>query len=345
MKTARFNLLYLIFLLFVLSSCRTQRMFTTLDVLRPAEVTFSPEVQHVLIVNNSVVQPYNVGHSNFSTFTNTNNPQNISLKFDSAALFIAASLRENLETNQFFNAVSMSQTNMNTSENYYKISPLNKQTVKFLCNLYKSDAIVSLDHVQTTDKLIKNAGSNLSALDVKIDTKWTIHYPTDSASHFKQFTDEFSWEEEKLNNLPDRYDALVDACILTGSNISDRMIPQWGKEDRYFYTPKKSLFVQAMDSVTYRNWPAAIQLWKQAAELTKNSNTKFHAFNNIAIACEIMGDLNNAILYASKAIEIYPYIIIFSSTTEDEIFEMINYYETLKKRKEDARLLDKQLGN
>ena len=123
----------------------------------------------------------------------------------------------------------------------------------------------------------------MSALDVRIDSKWTIHYPTDSVSNFKEFTDEFSWEEKEINKLPNRYDALVDACILAGSNISDRMIPRWDKEERYFYTPKKALFVQAMDSVTYKNWPAAIELWKNASNTSKNYSTRFHAFNNIIL--------------------------------------------------------------
>lgn len=345
MKTINLKLLYFILLLFVLNSCATPRMFTTLDVLHPAEVTFAPEVQNVLIVNNSVVQSENAGHYILNSYLDRYYPASLSLKFDSAALFCAASLRENLESNQFFNSVSMSQTNMNTTGNYYKTSPLTKQTVRFLCNLYNSDAVVSLDHIHTTDIIIKNSGDNLSALDVMIDSKWTIHYPTDSVSNFKNFTDKFSWEEEKINSLPNRYDALVDACILTGSNISDRMIPQWGKEDRYFYAPKKSLFVQAMDSVTYRKWPAAIELWKKASTTSKSSRTKFHAYNNIAIGYEIMGDFDYAMLYASKAIEIYPYIIIFSTTNENRIYELMDYYDTLKNRKEEAKLLDRQLGN
>ncbi len=345
MKT--FKILYLtpLILLLITTSCVSQRMFTTLDVLRPAEVTFNSGVQDVLIVDNSVIQPYNVGHTEMTTPESRNKPANISLKFDSAALFTAASLRENLEAKEFFRSVNMSQTNMNTTNNYYKLSPLNKQTVKFLCGLYKADAIISLEHIQISDNLIKNAGINLNALDVRIDTKWIIHYPTDSASVFKEFSDEFSWEDDKANKLPNRYDALVDACILTGYNISDRLIPRWEKADRYFYAPKKELFVQAMDSLTYKNWPAAINLWQKASESTKNNRLKFEAYNNIAVAYEITGNLNKAMEYASKAVEIFPYMTVFSSSTLDEIYEMIDYYDVLEKRKQEATLLDKQLND
>ena len=345
MKTKILKFILPISLILILSSCVTPRMFTTLDVLRPAEVTFNPEVQNVLIVNNSVVQPYNVGHADIKSSATRNNPVNVSLKFDSAALFCAASLRENLEAKDFFYSVSMSQTNMNTTDNYYRLAPLNKQTVRFLCGLYNADALISLDHIQTEDKSYMNSGNIQSALDVKINTKWTIHYPTDSLSVFKEFSDEFSWDDAQFNKLPNRYDALVDACILTGSNIADRMIPRWEKEDRYFYTPKKQLFVQAMDSLTYKKWQAAIDLWVKASETTKNNKTKFHAYNNIAIAYEIMGNLDKAMNYASKAVETFPNIIAFSSTTLDEIYELLDYYEILKKRKQEAILLDKQLND
>lgn len=342
MKTMNLKHIFPLFLLLILSSCTTPRMFTTLDVLRPAEVTFAPTVQNILIVNNSVVQPENVGH--YIT-RNSNSISNVSLKFDSAALFCAASLRENLEAKEFFNSVSMSQTNMNTTNNYYKLTPLTNQTVRFLCNLYNVDAVISLDHIQTSDNLVRYAENNSSALDVQIDTKWTIHYPKDSASRLKEFSDEFSWEDASEKNLPSRYNALVDASILTGSNIAERMIPRWEKEDRYFFTPKKPLFNQAMDSVSYRNWPAAIELWKKAYDTTSNNNSKFQALNNIAIAYEILGDLDNAMVYTSKAIDLYPYITVFSAWEENNMFDLLLYYESLKKRKEEVKLLDKQLDN
>ena len=67
MKTKILKFILPISLILILSSCVTPRMFTTLDVLRPAEVTFNPEVQNVLIVNNSVVQPYNLGHADIKS--------------------------------------------------------------------------------------------------------------------------------------------------------------------------------------------------------------------------------------------------------------------------------------
>lgn len=339
MKTLISKYLFL-FTALVFTSCATPRMFTTLDLLRPAEVTFEPGVKNVLIVNNSVAQPYNnlknVGSSKKSE----------TIKFDSAALFCNASLRESLEAKEFFNEVKMAPTNQNKTDDYYKITPLEKGKVKHLCEQYNVDALISLDHIQTSDQVGEyyDNYSIVNAMDIKVNTTWSIHYPNNTASTHKQFTDEFSWEEPKSKDLPNRYDALVDACILSGSNVAERMIPRWEKQDRYFFTPKKPLMEQAMDSVKTRNWKAAVSLWKQAMNQTKNFNTKFQASNNIAIAYEILGDIDNAFLYCEQAINYYPYVIILNLYNNNHIFELLDYYDFLKIRKEEIALISKQLS-
>lgn len=342
-KTNRWMLCFCLISIPMICSCSTPRMFTTLDVLRPAEVTFLPQVQNVLIVNNAPAQPYDWGHYDFNNYGSQ--PIATFLRFDSAAVFCAASLRENLEAKEFFNSVSMSQTNANMSGKFDKITPLSNETVLFLCNLYKTDAVISLDQIKTYDYLTKYTDEGTSSLDVKVETQWSIHYPYDTLQTAKLFTDEFSWEENNYKKLPNRYDALVDACILTGSNVADRMIPRWEKQDRYFFAPKKPLFQQAMDSVTHRNWTAAIRLWSQAADETRNNSLKMQAMNNIAIAYEILGDLDNAILYAEKSAKLYPQVTIFSESDNDDFLNVIQYYERLVQRKKELTILDKQLNN
>jgi hypothetical protein len=49
--------------LLLFSSCTTM-MYTSIDVLRPAKVSFDKNASNLLIVNNTVVQPNNIGHRN-----------------------------------------------------------------------------------------------------------------------------------------------------------------------------------------------------------------------------------------------------------------------------------------
>lgn len=336
-----YNLIFIS--VFFLASCSTQRMFTTLDILRPAEVSFSPTVQNVLIVNNASIQPYNLGHYDYSSFSDWETPKQVSLKFDSAAVFTTASLRENLEDKGFFGSVSMSDTKVNTSDNFYKVLPLTKTTVRFLCNLYDVEAVISLDHILLTDRMIA-PGPNLSGVvDVLVESKWSIHYPNDTVATSKDFTDEFSWEEAKSSDLPSRYNALVDACILAGSNIADRMIPRWEKQDRYYYTPKSPAYMKdAMTSISQRKWEEAISHWDKA-DNKEGYKTRYYAANNKAITYEIMGDIDKAIDNTVKAIEYYQNIV-FVAPSQDEILSLVDYYRYLKNRKDELILINKQLG-
>lgn len=345
MKSA-FNYIILIVTL-VLTSCSTPRMFTTLDLLRPADVTFKPEAKHVLIVNNAVTQADNMGHYRLNNVTGDTISE--SLKFDSAAVFCNASLYEGLEESQFFNSVQILYVKQNFTNNFHKIAPLDKEKVRTLCDIYNVDAIISLDHVLTRDYTgeyyYTDTYNTYAALHIDVYSTWSIHYPDDSKPAYFQYADEFSWEDRTISRLPDRYDALVDASLLTGSNVVDRLIPRWEKQERYFYTPKKPLMIQAMDSVAHRNWEAAILLWQKAANETKNSSLKFYAVNNIAIAYEVLGDYDKAIDYALQAVHLYEHVFVFNISQHQGIYSALEYLEFLKKRKEEIELLNKQLSD
>ena len=340
-------------LIFLITSCASTRMYTTLDILRPAQVSFAPEVNNILIVDNSVSQPATVGH--YLEKLNSNESQ-IELQFDSASIFCTASLRENLEEKGFFRNVYQAHNRLNLTGDYAKITPLTPEVVKSLCAVYHADAVLALNRLIYADKITEFTYENEfgfhNYLDVKIRTDWSIQYPTDKPMTYTHFTDSFTWQSSNAirskaaNELPARYDALVDASLLTGLNVADRLIPRWEKEDRYFYNPRNKYMRQAMDSVVTRNWQAAILLWKKVADKPGSSSLKFKANNNIAIAYEILGDLDNAIKYCNSAINAYPQLQVFNSyNTIYEIEELLAYKKELEKRAGEIIQIKTQLGN
>ena len=54
---------HIAFILIFLSSC-TSTLFTSIDVLRPAKVSFDKSAKNLLIVNNTTIQPSSYGHTN-----------------------------------------------------------------------------------------------------------------------------------------------------------------------------------------------------------------------------------------------------------------------------------------
>jgi hypothetical protein len=329
------------------SSC-TGLLYTTLDVLRPAKVAFAPDANDLLIVNNSVVQPPEYGHRTELLF---DIPKNVLIKTDSTSIFCLGALSEDLEGKDFFSSVQLIPNSINQGNSFFDLPALNDEKVKEMCAANHSNVILSLDKIVVADDLTENylteSSSYLSTLVFKLETYWSIHYLNHPEVTAVQYTDTVYWESESYyrknatKDLPDRDDALVDAALNVGHKTVNRFVPYWDKADRYFFNPGIKLMKQGMDSVYVKNWKSAISLWETEYNQTKNARIQAQAANNIAIAYEISGDLDNALNYATKA-----YYSLGKMTLIDynSFIRLSDYINELTQRKNELALLKQQLG-
>lgn len=345
-KSMKIRKLILLFGIVLLSSCATPRYFMTLDVLKPAQVTFPLDVNRVLIVNNVTPNPNDIVHLNTSE-GGIVNP--VAMNFDSAGIFVTTSLRDELVNKSFFNKVELSNSNQTATTSLLADKNFSGKYINALCNLYQVDAVISLNRVRINDDISQyefHNGGFGAELDANVKTNWTLYFPKEGTNTV-QFVDSFMWQNEDYSltkavaGLPNRYNALVDACILSGANISERLIPYWDTVDRYLFAPKEKLMQQAMDSVPYRKWDAAILLWQNAANNTKSNKIKYMAYNNIAVAYEALGNIDKAIENINKSVDLSMKAI----DVADENYKVFAYQMELNKRKQEIELLNKQLGN
>lgn len=347
MKTFKLKFIWLVFGIVFLSSC-TKLLYTSVDVLRPAKVAFDTSVKNLLIVNNAPVQPIDYGHTTNLLNDKTKNAYIIT---DSLSIFCVGALTEELDNKNFFSSVQLIPGSKNNDNNFYITTTLNNETVKQFCKDNHVEAILSLDKIKVNDDLseyyLNETGNFLSTLEVKIDTYWSLHYPGNSEPKALNFKDTIYWESESYNRkaaigeLPKRSDALIDGALYTGKKSIDRFVPFWQKEDRYFFDPSNKYMKRGMDSIYVKNWPAAITYWKKALQKTQNSWTKVQANNNIAIAYEIIGDIDQALEYATQAY----YLISVQYLVDYKTYNRLSDYLTiLSDRKTDIAKLKKQLG-
>ena len=141
--------------------------------------------------------------------------------------------------------------------------------------------------------------------------------------------------------LPKRQDALVDAALIVGRKMTNRLIPYWEKADRYFIIYPNKRLKQGMDSVYVKNWKAAIEIWETLLTKTKNGYLQAIAKNNLAICYEIDGNIEKAFDFASQAYYGYAKMEIVNY---DELSRVANYMNELAIRKGDIDNLKKQLG-
>lgn len=347
MKTHKLKYLILSFGVVFFSSC-TQLLYTSLDVLHPASVSFDKNANNLILVNNTINQPAFYGHK---TSLLNKDPQNISMNTDSMALFCLGALKEDMDGNNFFNSVQFIPETQNKEHDFNVVNPLMHNKVMNLCYSNNVDVVLSLDKIKVNDELneyyLSESNTYLATLEFHFETYWSIHYPNKEETTKIQFKDTVYWESESylrrkaVPGLPSRDDALVDGALNVGHKCMNRFIPYWEKADRYFFSSSNKLMKQGMDSVYVKNWPAAIDLWLKEFDKTKNNRLKAEAANNIAIGYEITGNLDKALEYATTSYYTFGDLIF---TDMDSFFRLSEYINILTQRKEDIGKLKEQLG-
>jgi hypothetical protein len=340
--THNLKLILLSFGVVFLTSCSTPFLFISLDVLRPAKVSFDLNSNNLLLVNNTITQPANFGHKTELFYKQQ---QNINVPCDSLALLCLSALNEELENRDFFSTVQFLPNSVNKGSNYFNSTRLSKQTAQALCKTNESNVILALDRIKVSDELtefyIPENNSFLASLGAIVETTWSIRYPNKAEMIPLVFSDTLNWESNEFNRkeamikLPDRANALKDLALEAGRKSIDRFVPHWEKVTRNFFNPNKKLMKQGMDSLNAKNWTSAIDIWKKAYA-KGGEKTKSQAANNISITYEIIGDLNNAVEFATLSYELAP-----DSNSMDRIS---NYVFELLRRKSEVESLKKQVG-
>lgn len=340
------SLLFIFYCLFCCGLC-AEKYYITLDVLRPGDITFSANVAHLLLVNNTVPQPHGFGH----TINVDGNNSFVEQNTDSLPLFCLASMHENLENLGFFTSVSMLPISTNNSGTFYALSRLTTKMVDSLCVTYGVDAVLALNRIVVTDQLSciydEYQGNWESALDVFSVSSWSLHYPRSSEIINKNYADTLSWQASDVNlqsaydQLPDRGDAEVDVALQAGGQSVKRILPSWGRVERYFYTNNNTQIIQGFDSIPYQKWEAALAIWNGLHE-DKSTVTQAYAAANVAVIYELKGDYAQAIHWVEKACALAT-SPLSSRLRGSFLQEQQIYLRQLQQRVKDEELLRQQL--
>jgi hypothetical protein len=346
MKSKNLQILLLGCVLFVACSTPHSLLYTTIDVLRPADVVFPIEVNSLLLVNNSLQQPPTQGHS--LSFLG-DEAKSVSVNTDSLPLFLLSALYEELDNKGFFADNALIVNTINTGKDFSKISPITAAQVKNIAEQTGADAVLSLNKLEVTDML--SEGFNIYSeeyvlgLDVVYDSYWTLQLLGEQGSmQTLNFRDTVYWESTSVSrqrlfeNFPDRYDALVDGALYVGQKMINRLVPYWEENDRYLFEIDNPLMQQGMSNIVERDWAGAIPLWQSALEQTSKPKIKALIQSNIAVAQEISGNLDAALSTITQAIENY------GNGNYKDLNTMLDLRQQLITRLKQQRLLKEQIG-
>ena len=307
------------FLLLYVPLFAQQQWYFSVDERYPAQRSQLQGKRRVLVVNNTLEQPQDFGHT---TMIDGENQDNISVDLSRSVLYCLFSTVQTMDYSGEFDAVELMDISQNTSTNYYARKALSHAQAEQLCADYQADALLILNQLVLYDIVESFRTEEVayySYLQAYAQSHWTIHYAGQSREVTLTQSDTLLWEsqlyytrDKSLNELPPRQEALLYLAQELGQKIGGSFLPSWQTARRYIYEMDE--LEAGLEAFRYQRWEEAIGSWKLAMgqggerlEVKDKNNKKAAACAaaNIAIAYEMLGDYSSACVYANEAYRLF----------------------------------------
>ena len=336
----------------LMASCASTRNLT-IEYQRPAEITFPENVTRILVINNTVSQDPTFGVKH--TF-NGHPIEPIAVPVDSAAYYTVNSLSYELNKNNFFTKVTVLNESLRGDDKFELPGRLDNNIVNELALQAGADAIISLDH------LIYN--SQISLIDNKIGLKngsikvrgfclFNVYIPFREKTHMTsmRYVDSLTWRNDDVSTRRDDIKELINSeyaatvvCAtgsMMGGRMANKIIPVWIADNRKVYSFYQSDWMAADANLRKDKWEEAVLIWEKIYNKSSSGKSKAKAANNIAVACELNDNYEQALDWINKAQQVLGDKGRNSGTTLQK--ELSAYHKALEARIEQSKELNSQL--
>ncbi len=233
------------------------------------------------------------------------------------------------------------------NKNSFFNTAMSWEEVKKLCEMYNTDAVLSLDYFKTrvstnykkesfydprTDGFI---WESLAQMKISYEALFRVYDPVQEKIILKEFMrDTLVWEdidhtvEELFRNFTPVKDALSETGIAIALDFSEKIGTIWRKERRNFFYKGDKKLKEAALLIDKNDWGAAMVLWKELAGNTKSKSVKSKAEFNVAVGNELQGNIDEAIQWALKS-----YDSMYQQVTYDYLKVLQRRKNELKKQK------------
>lgn len=329
-----------------LYSCSSTNL-VYISVQQPAPVTISPDIKNVGIVNRSTVSDKNKA---LDIIDKVLSVEGDSLDRQAAQAGVIGLADELIKNNRFTNVTAFNSIDLRTNVPGQFPAPLTWDVVEKICKEKRIDALFSLELFDSDSKVsyaavpvsMKTPLGNIPGIEhhanmlTTVKTGWRIYDPVEkSILDEYPLTRDITFTGKGINPVAaagaiiNRKEAILDVSRKTGQDYALRLIPYWIRVTRDYYVKGTGNFSVAKRKAQTGNWDGAAELWKKE---TTSSSSKIagRACYNMAIICEINGQLDKAIEWAQKAYENYNNKLA------------LKYVNILKHRKENNNVLQYQ---
>jgi hypothetical protein len=338
----------ILILLFTITACSSTYLLT-IEVQEPASITLPVNINRILIVNNTVPQPPNMG---INRIHNGKLVKNYELDIDSVSWITMDAFISNIKEAQFFNEISLYTKLVREDNEWITTIPLSEEFKNEIFENQGFEAIVSIDKIlfnleeETKNNMLEPLGRYSSVfVDNKLEGRLSCsifldsrEFPLSSFTLSDSLIYRTSLYSDSLEIFKELPEALInDLAYVLGEKMASYIVPSWSVQERIIYTGNDSRMKEAFSYSKNGKWDRAEVLWLDL--LGKKSKNKDIACiaNNIAIAEEMQDKLDASLRWAEKAKTYFP--------EDSEEWAWSNkYIADLRKRIQNSRLLDVQWG-
>ncbi len=310
-------LVNLIILLFAASCTSTKTI--TIEIPEPAQKDLPARIQSLVLVNRTLNDKY----TDLPSDSIQNQFYKQYFKLDTIIYDLTAvdtclkALGDLLYESGRYDVVIPVNRFLEFEENAFFSKEMSWSEVKEVCEIYRTDAVLSIDMFKTSissdfskdtyfDPLQDQFYSAAQAkMKINYDVLFRVYDPVEEKVLLREFfKDTLFWENaapnasELFENFTPVKQALAEAGIAAALDFSEKLSTVWRRESRPFYTRGDDNLKLAGTFIDSGEWEQAIALCKETASNSKSKTTKSKAQLNIAIAYEILGDIDSAILWA-----------------------------------------------
>lgn len=326
----------------ILAGCNSIN-YITIETYNPAEVTYPSNTKKVVIVNNAVPQPGEIG---FEYKFLGRNVDTCTIRTDSVLPGACQALAASLSDQKYFNDIFLYREPIRTDDVYYQDSKLSAETVNNICNEAHADAVISIDRMLffTKKQIIASPYDITGTININISAVIRSYLPGRNLPLATvHLEDSVYWYENASNLtmlellLPSNENAIRVASQYLAFSSFRNFVPYWKQDERWYYTGISSRWKEATAYASKDKWEQAGNCWLRIFNTEKNKSAKAKLAVNLALYYEIKGNLTKALEYAIQAHELFS-----AETNAKNTEQAMRYQEILTNRIHSDKKLNMQ---
>lgn len=302
-----------------LSSCATSFKTVYIQVAKPSENLLPNDIVSLTLMNRSMSREFHdyPADSIQHYFYQKGFDVNAAVLDSTAADTTLKALGRMLYESGRYDVVVPKNRNIPREQAYFAIPPrLSWDFVRQICKEYNTDALLVLeryiDKIRTKYDLYESSYAeevNRATIDSRYNAIIRIYDPkNEKIVQQVTITDTIYWDEQDpslrylfTHKLVPIKEALIETGTQIAMDLNSKLSPKWQTEARGYFSIKDDGSSLLASDIKNNNWHSAYDYWHKMLTSENSKSLKSKLEYNLAVASEMIGDINGAAEWATKS--------------------------------------------